>query len=305
MVAEGGVRTIQIADLMGAPNELLGEGPYSVELENAALVQDIARLAEENARLLNAKLAREHALLAHENALLQLNSSPLAAPGLPAPGLPAPGIPAPGMGAPGLSPPTWWSVESTVQSLAPQRKLCSQFDGTIPSFSPNSSIISTCADSSVTDSMLSCSSSDEIEEKTTVMIRNIPNSYSRQMLLDLLDNQGFRGNYNLLYLPIDFNTNAGFGYAFVNFVDTEAAERFMIYMQGFCDWAMPSEKVCDVTWSTAHQGLDCHIERYRNSPMMHHSVPDELKPVVFVNGERVPFPAPTKKPRAPRIRRRQ
>lgn len=136
------------------------------------------------------------------------------------------------------------------------------------------------------------------------MLRNIPNCYSRSFLLELLDRHGFKGSYNLVYLPIDFNTNCGFGYAFVNFVDTESAEIFMSQLQGFQDWATPSDKVLDVTWSNAHQGFEAHVERYRNSPMMHETVPDELKPVIFVSGERVPFPPPTKKPRAPRTRRR-
>ena len=28
-------------------------------------------------------------------------------------------------------------------------------------------------------------------------------------------------------------------------------------------------KVCRVTWSGPHQGLAAHVERYRNSPVMH------------------------------------
>jgi hypothetical protein len=145
---------------------------------------------------------------------------------------------------------------------------------------------------------------DSSTPRTTLMLRNIPNCYSRSLLLELLDEHGFKGYYNLVYLPIDFNTNCGFGYAFVNFVDTESAEAFMSKLQGYQSWATPSDKVLDVTWSNAHQGFEAHVERYRNSPMMHETVPDELKPVIFVSGERVPFPPPTKKPRAPRTRRR-
>jgi hypothetical protein len=145
---------------------------------------------------------------------------------------------------------------------------------------------------------------DSSTPKTTLMLRNIPNCYSRTLLLELLDERGFKGSYNLVYLPIDFNTSCGFGYAFVNFVSTESAEFFMSQLQGYQSWATPSDKVLDVTWSNAHQGFEAHVERYRNSPMMHETVPDELKPVIFVSGERVPFPPPTKKPRAPRTRRR-
>lgn len=79
----------------------------------------------------------------------------------------------------------------------------------------------------------------------------------------------------------------------------------MTRLQGFRAWAMPSDKMLDATWSSAHQGFESHVDRYRNSPVMHESVPDELKPAIFANGERVSFPSPTKKIRAPRIRQRQ
>merc|ERR1712080_501081 len=112
-------------------------------------------------------------------------------------------------------------------------------------------------------------------------MQNIPNNYTRRLLLILLDDNGFNGLYNFVYLPIDFNTSAGFGYAFVNFVDQESAEKFISQFQGFRDWVMPSKKVCEVMWSKAHQGLDAHVERYRNSPVMKESTPDGFKPAIF------------------------
>merc|ERR1712226_203470 len=96
---------------------------------------------------------------------------------------------------------------------------------------------------------------------------------------------------------------AGFGYAFVNFATHDAAVRAKRHFQGYCQWSVPSQKVCEVVWSGPVQGLPAHTERYRNSPVMHDSVPDEYKPVVFVNGNRVPFPPPTKRIRPPRVRR--
>jgi hypothetical protein len=63
---------------------------------------------------------------------------------------------------------------------------------------------------------------------------------------------------------------------------------------------MQSEKVAAVTWSDAMQGLDEHVERYRDCPVMHESIPDEFKPLLFKDGVRVPFPKPTKKIQAPR-----
>lgn len=54
-------------------------------------------------------------------------------------------------------------------------------------------------------------------------------------------------------------------------------------------------------WGGPHQGLEAHVERYRNSPVMHEDVPDTFKPVLFANGVRISFPLPTRKLRAPRL----
>lgn len=140
-------------------------------------------------------------------------------------------------------------------------------------------------------------------EQTTVMMRNVPNNYTRDMLINLLDKEGFRGLYNFLYLPMDFNSGACLGYAFVNLVNVEAVPGFWRRFHGFSRWSVPSRKVCHVTWSGPHQGYQAHVERYRNSPVMHPSVPEEYRPVVFLNGERVSFPLPARAPRVPRVRR--
>jgi len=141
------------------------------------------------------------------------------------------------------------------------------------------------------------------DDRTTLMFRNLPNNYNRSTLLHMLDSEGFKATYNLVYLPTDFRNFAGFGYAFVNFVTHEDAKRAKASFQGFARWRVPSRKTCDVVWSGPVQGLQAHTERYRNSPVMHDSVPDEYKPAVFVDGVRVPFPAPTKRIRPPRVRR--
>lgn len=142
----------------------------------------------------------------------------------------------------------------------------------------------------------------ENDDRTTLMFRNLPNNYTRAALLDMLDAEGFNKVYSFVYLPTDFKNFAGFGYAFVNFATHEAAVRAKRHFQRYCKWSVPSQKVCEVVWSGPVQGLANHTERYRNSPVMHDSVPDEYKPVVFVDGKRVKFPAPTKKIRPPRVR---
>lgn len=149
-----------------------------------------------------------------------------------------------------------------------------------------------------------CADANETGEewRTTVMIRNMPNNYTREMLLELVDAMGFEGAYDFAYLPIDFQTQSGLGYAFINFVSVAEAQLCFEQFEGFCDWKVPSEKVCTVTWSSPTQGFEAHIERYQNSPVMHQSLPDEWKPVLFQQGVRVAFPPPTKPIKTPKVR---
>lgn len=138
--------------------------------------------------------------------------------------------------------------------------------------------------------------------RTTVMLKNLPCEYTRAMLLELMDAEGFEGLYDFVYLPIDFQSKLCFGYGFVNLTTRTHAARFWRQFQGFTRWALPTRKVAEVTWSDPLQGLEAHRERYRDSPLMHESVPDEYKPVLLVGGQRIDFDPPTKKIKAPRVR---
>merc|ERR1719316_2155344 len=137
---------------------------------------------------------------------------------------------------------------------------------------------------------------------TTLMLRNLPNSYTRDMLIKLLDQEGLQGSYDLVFLPVDFRSLASLGYGFVTFTSNENAERAKAKLQGFSSWEITSPKECEVAWGSALQGRSAHIKHYRNSPVMHKSVPECCKPVLFKGGVRQAFPAPTKQIRPPRVK---
>mmetsp|Transcript_2882 Transcript_2882/g.4709 ORF Transcript_2882/g.4709 Transcript_2882/m.4709 type:complete len:519 (-) Transcript_2882:138-1694(-) len=141
------------------------------------------------------------------------------------------------------------------------------------------------------------------EDRTTIMLRNIPNNYTRQMLQELLDSKGFAAKYDFIYLPMDFRSAAGLGYAFVNLTTHTDAEEAFAKFQGFSDWKAVSQKVCEVAWGQPLQGFEAHVERYRNSPVMHKDVQDEFRPAIFQDGVQLPFPEPTKAVHAPRNKR--
>lgn len=145
--------------------------------------------------------------------------------------------------------------------------------------------------------------SKEVHNFTTIMLRNCPNDLKRDMLMEILDKVGFDSCYDFVYLPVDFRRVAGLGYAFVNFTTHDNALRAMDCFQGFSDWPVDSEKVSAVSWGEPLQGLKQHLDRYRNSPVMHPDVQDGFKPAFLKNGVRQPFPVPTKKLRPPRMKR--
>lgn len=153
-------------------------------------------------------------------------------------------------------------------------------------------------------------SNNESVPQTTLMLRNVPTTYSRAVLLELLRKKGFGGQFDFVYLPMDFKSHNSLGYAFVNLRSAEQAthcwEAFDGYRweqeEGKHEEGSDGDATCNVSWSCPYQGLEAHVERYRNSPIMHDDMPDDYKPAVFDGEKRVPFPPPTKKLKAPRVR---
>jgi hypothetical protein len=190
------------------------------------------------------------------------------------------------------------SSKSKMQSTLSKKTVADKVDtddGDCPSFDAESTSVGLSSDAA-------SNSSDDDCVLTTVVMRNIPNNMSRDMLLNLIDAEGFKGSYDFVYLPLDFKAMVGLGYSFINFINSEEAVRFQEHFLGFCNWSSHSDKVCHVTWSESLQGRDAHIERYRNSPVMHESMADGCKPVLYKDGERTAFPEPTKRIRVPRQR---
>lgn len=140
--------------------------------------------------------------------------------------------------------------------------------------------------------------------RTTLMLRNLPKGYSCDQLIALFKREGFKAEFDFVYLPMDFQKQTGLGYAFVNLVNWKVAERARQHFQGFCNWGVESDQVCETLWSDAQQGLAANIERYRSSPVMHESVPDVYRPLIFSKGVQITFPPPTKKIQAPKMRRK-
>jgi len=127
---------------------------------------------------------------------------------------------------------------------------------------------------------------------TTLILRSIPNNYARQDLLDLLDERKLC--YDFIHVPMHFDHKSNCGYAVVNATSPAEAQRVKQTLDGLSDWTRSpsSQQRLQVAWSEkARQGISTLIELHRDSPIMRDAVPDELKPAIFDNGQRVAFPA--------------
>jgi len=145
---------------------------------------------------------------------------------------------------------------------------------------------------------------------TTVMFRNIPNKYTREMLVKQLE-EDMRGQFDFVYLPIDFKNKCNVGYAFINFRTVEACESFVSRFNGMevrkCLPGLNSRKVTEVTPARV-QGFEENVQRLRNSPVMRELLhKPEWMPLIFgQQGEKMTFPAPERslEPIKPRRRAR-
>jgi len=135
---------------------------------------------------------------------------------------------------------------------------------------------------------------------TTLVAKNFPESYTRHDLISFLNAYGFNRKFDFIYFPLDFTTMKSFGYAFINFVTNRDALLFGKFYNGFAFSQDQNTDVGVAEWSTSLQGLQKHVESYRNSPMMHPMLPECVKPALFLQGRQVAFPQPTKPLKRPR-----
>eukprot|EP00168_Porphyra_purpurea_P004979 TRINITY_DN1600_c0_g1_i2.p1 TRINITY_DN1600_c0_g1~~TRINITY_DN1600_c0_g1_i2.p1 ORF type:complete len:908 (-),score=213.86 TRINITY_DN1600_c0_g1_i2:337-3060(-) len=125
------------------------------------------------------------------------------------------------------------------------------------------------------------------DQRTTLMLRNLPNKYTQPMLVDtLLENH--KGAFDFIYLPVDFEQNANVGYAFINLVHPRLIIKFYADFHGHKWSKFNSSKVCEVAYARL-QGKASLITHFQNSSLMNEQA--EYRPVLFnAAGELEPFP---------------
>merc|ERR1711953_819732 len=73
----------------------------------------------------------------------------------------------------------------------------------------------------------------KLHERTTLVLRNLPDGFTRAKIEELLNSQGFAKKFNFIYAPVRFETMTINGYTFVNFVSPEDAQECLRKLDGF------------------------------------------------------------------------
>lgn len=132
-----------------------------------------------------------------------------------------------------------------------------------------------------------------VPDFTTVQVQGIREGMCRQEFVNVLNTSGFVGQYDFVYVPMDYRSGKNLGTATINFITPAVAREAHTYFND-------GQSLCAATWAE-QQGFIASVGRFRNNPVMHDRVPDEYKPIIFYSGVRVVFPEPTRKIRPPGV----
>ncbi|KQJ94515.1 protein MEI2-like 5 isoform X1 [Brachypodium distachyon] len=104
------------------------------------------------------------------------------------------------------------------------------------------------------------------DTRTTLMIKNIPNKYTSNMLLAVID-ETHEGTYDFFYLPIDFKNKCNVGYAFINMASPAYIVSFYQAFAGRKWEKFNSEKVVSLAYARI-QGKVALINHFQNSSLL-------------------------------------
>ncbi|GMH15078.1 hypothetical protein Nepgr_016919 [Nepenthes gracilis] len=129
------------------------------------------------------------------------------------------------------------------------------------------------------------------DNRTTLMIKNIPNKYTSKMLMAAID-EVHRGTYDFVYLPIDFKNKCNIGYAFINMISPSYIIPLNETFNGKKWEKFNSEKVASLAYARI-QGKQALIAHFQNSSLMNED--KRCRPILLDTdgpnaGDQVPFP---------------
>jgi len=129
------------------------------------------------------------------------------------------------------------------------------------------------------------------DQRSTLMLRNIPNKYSQRMLLNVIE-VNHKGKFDLLYLPIDSKNRCNVGYAFINFTSYRHVPAFYEEFRGKKWDRFNSDKIAQINYARI-QGKETLIAHFSNSSLADQD--ESMQPAIFSSdgrGIREPFCRP-------------
>ena len=100
------------------------------------------------------------------------------------------------------------------------------------------------------------------DNRTTLMIKNIPNKYTISSFLEEIDTY-FKNTYDVFYLPIDYVNKCNLGFAFINFVEPLHIILFYELYRGKKWKKFKSDKKCELLYAKFQnkKELTAHFEK--------------------------------------------
>jgi len=119
------------------------------------------------------------------------------------------------------------------------------------------------------------------QEFTTLMIRNLPHDLAQMDLIAELDENGFEEAYDFLYMPSNFCSGRGKGYAFVNFTQPAVARRFVSEWHKGLRFGAGQDRGGLSISAAAVQGREANIKKW-DVPRMRRVKNPNFRPLIAV-----------------------
>ena len=120
-----------------------------------------------------------------------------------------------------------------------------------------------------------------IENFTTIMIRNVPRKCTQRMLMADVVSAGFGETMDFVYLPTDISSARNLGYAFINFIHPHYAECFR---ESFHKKHLSSMRGSRAGLSVSYaviQGREANIDNVMKNASVHRIRNPEYLPLVL------------------------
>ena len=121
---------------------------------------------------------------------------------------------------------------------------------------------------------------NEKDQRTTIMLKNIPREISQLFLMSFLNNK-YKGKFNFLYLPIDFIKRINVSYAFLNFKNSKDIIEIYLDLHDK-PWSFCKNKKAYISYARI-QGFKSISEHFSKSNLINNQLDKSFKPYINDN----------------------